>query len=216
MPSEQPRKRKSPRKWRIILIVVIGFAALWPLLASLAAQFLIVKKDLAAADAIVVLSGSSTYLERTNRAAQLYREGRAPMVIVTDEKLMSSWSQTEERNPFFYELAVRELERQGVPSQNIRVVSDIGAGTFQECSRIRDFATAHRINRLLLVTSAYHTQRALWSMQRASAGSNLQIGIDGSPPGWLTPSPAKWWLSRWGWKVVAGEYVKLIYYRLRY
>jgi uncharacterized SAM-binding protein YcdF (DUF218 family) len=196
--------------------MVAMLLALWPVAAWGAARMLIVQRDLPAADAIVVLSGSATYRERTSWAAKLFHEHKAPLVIITDEKLLSGWSQTEQRNPFFFELAVRELEAQGVPSQNIQVVSEIGAGTFQECVRIRDFAAERGVHQLLLVTSAYHTRRALWSIERVSSRTDLQIGIDGPPPGWLTPAPATWWLSRWGWRIVAAEYVKLVYYRLRY
>ena len=78
-------------------------------------ELLIVKSELPAADAIVVLSGSSTYVERADWAARLYREGRAPLVILTDDKLISGWNRAEERNPFFYELAAKELQKRGVP-----------------------------------------------------------------------------------------------------
>ena len=69
-------------------------------------------------------------------------------------------------------------------------------------------------SRQLIVTSAYHSRRALWSMRRASEGSGIELGIDGPPPGWQTPSPMFWWLRKRGWHVVAGEYPKLAYYRL--
>lgn len=211
--ARAPSRTRS--RLRVALLVAGILLALWPVAAWGAARMLIVKRDLTAADAIVVLSGSATYVERTSYAAKLFREKKAPLVIVTDEKLISSWSEAEQRNPFFYELAIRELERQGVPRQNIQVVSDIGRGTFQECARIRQFATEHGLHRLMFVTSGYHTRRALWSIERG-ADANLQIGIDGPAPGWLTAAPGTWWLSRTGWKMVAGEYVKLVYYRLKY
>jgi uncharacterized SAM-binding protein YcdF (DUF218 family) len=184
-------------------------------IAWAAARSLVVKQELASPDAIVLLSGSATYMERANQAAKLFHAGRAPVVIVTDEKLISGWSNAEQRNPFFYELSMRELQRQGVPPARIAVIHDIGAGTYQECERIREYATQHDLKRLLIVTSGYHSRRALWAMER-TAGTNLTIGIDSAPPGWQMPSPATWWLSRWGWKSVAGEYVKIAYYRLRY
>ena len=47
-------------------------------------------------------------------------------------------------------------------------------------------------------------------------GSGIEVGIDGPPPGLQTPSPTTWWLRRRGWRVVAGEYVKMIYYWMKY
>lgn len=213
--TAQARER-AKRRWRILLVVVLCLMVLWPLVAWVAAQLLIVKSDLARADAIVVMSGSSTYLERADWAARLYHEGRAPTIILTNDSLISGWDRKEERNPYFYELAARELQRLGVPESKIQVVSDIALGTYEESLGVRDYASAHQLKRLLVVTSAYHTRRTLWSLRHACEGSGIEIGIDSPPPGWQTPAPSRWWWRRWGWKVVAGEYVKLIYYWMRY
>ncbi len=118
-------KAKSARRRRVLLIAGLFAVVLWPLCAWLAARFLIVKAELTSADAIVVLSGSSTYRERTAWAAKLYREGRAPIVILTNDSLISGWNNAEERNPYFYELAAKELQQHGVPAEKIQVVSDI-------------------------------------------------------------------------------------------
>lgn len=209
-------KGSAGRRRRVFLIVVLCLVVLWPVLTWGGAQLLIVKSEIASADAIVVLSGSSTYLERADWAARLYREGRAPVIILTNDSLISGWDRVEERNPFFYELAARELQKRGVPESKIHVVSNIALGTYEESLGLRDYATAHNLKRLLVVTSAYHSRRALWSMRHACEGSGIEIGIDSPPPGWQTPSPSTWWWHRWGWKVVAGEYGKLIYYRMRY
>jgi uncharacterized SAM-binding protein YcdF (DUF218 family) len=209
-------KRRVARRWRILLIAVLAVAAISPFVAWVAAKLLIVRNDLPSADAIVVLSGPATYLERGDWAARLYREGRAPVVVLSNEGLTSTWSQTEERNLYFYELASRELRQRGVPTKDIQVVSQIGAGTYQESLKVCDYATTHKLKRLLVVTSAYHSRRALWSLHRACQRYEIQIGIESPPPGWQTPSPGFWWLSKWGWRVVAGEYVKMIYYRWRY
>lgn len=205
---------KHPR--RVFLIVLLSMVVLWPMITWTGANLLIVKSEIASADAIVVLSGSSTYIERADWAAKLYREGRAPVIILTNDSLISGWDKVEERNPFFYELAARELVKRGVPESKIQVVFNIALGTYEESLGLRDYATAHNLRRLLVVTSAYHSRRALWSMRHACEGSGIEIGIDSPAPGWQTPSPSTWWWHRWGWKVVAGEYGKIVYYRMRY
>jgi uncharacterized SAM-binding protein YcdF (DUF218 family) len=186
------------------------------LLTWAGAKLLIVKAELSSADAIVVLGGSSTYIERTDWAARLYREGRAPIIILTNDGVISPWSNAEQRNPYFYELAARELQHRGVPAEKIQVIPKVASSTYEESLELRDYAAAHKLKHLLVVTSAYHSRRALWSFRHACAGSDVEAGIDGPPPGWQTPSPATWWLHRFGWKVVAGEYLKMIYYRMRY
>jgi len=199
----------------LLLIAIVGAVA-WPLFAWVAAQLLIVEAKVLAPDAIVVLSGSSTYIERADWAAKLYSWNRAPLIILTDDKLISGWDRKEERNPFFYELAAREMQKRGVPAERIAVVSEPALGTYYESLNVCEYATTHKFKKLLIVTSAYHSRRALWSMRRACERSQIEIGVSTPDPGWQTPSPWKWWMGRWGWKVVAVEYVKLIYYWIRY
>ena len=209
-------ERRPAARERIALLAALLFLPVCLLLAWCAAELLIVRSEVASADAIVVLSGSSTYIERTAWAARLYRDGRAPMIILTNDGLISGWDARQQRNPYYYELAIDRLREQGVPRDHIAVVSGPAAGTYEESLSIREFATAQKLQSLLVVTSAYHSRRALWSMQRACAGTGIQIGMSSPPPGWQTPSPWVWWSRRWGWKVVGGEYVKMIYYWTKY
>jgi len=207
-------KRAMPH--RRIIVAAVSCLVLWPLMAWLGAQLLIVKSELTSADAIVVLSGSSTYIERVDWAARLYREGRAPLILLTNDNAITGWSNAEQRNPYFHELATRELQQRGVPAAKIQLIPEVASGTYEESLGIRAYASAHKIKRLQVVTSEYHSRRALWTLRRAFKGSEIEVGIDGPPPGWQTPPAASWWLHRQGWRVVAGEYPKMLYYLTLY
>ncbi len=78
------------------------------------------------------------------------------------------------------------------------------------------YAAEQKFARILVVTSAYHSRRARWSMQRSCAGKGIAVGIESPSPGIQTPRPLTWWLHASGWRMVAGEYVKMIYYRLMF
>ncbi|HSE31989.1 MAG TPA: YdcF family protein [Pyrinomonadaceae bacterium] len=206
------------RKWnwrRVVrwLPVLIVF---WFVLAWVGARALIVQQDLPTADAIVILSGSSTYVERTQKAAELYRQGRAPLIVLTDDNTRGGWSNALQRNPYFVERAHDELTKQGVPPDKIRVAPGIAASTRDEALIIRDYALAQRLKSILIVTSAYHSRRALRILRLTFAGGETSLGIAPAPTGAQTPSPVLWWLYLEGWRSVAGEYVKLIYYWLKY
>ena len=209
------RQRKATRRRRFLVIAALLILAA-PLFAWSAARLLIVKAEMPSADAIVVLSGSSTYVERAARAAELYRDGRAPLVVLTNDGVISGWDNREDRNPYYYELSTRQMEQQGVPADRISVAPGQALGTYDESVLLRDFAMARGWKRLLIVTSSYHSRRALWSMRRACDGSGIEVGIDSAPTGWQTPSPWLWWSKRWGWKLVGGEYLKMVYYRVKY
>lgn len=206
---------KAARRRRFLLIAVMLFVTS-PVVAWFAAHVLIIKAEMSSADAIVVLSGSSTYIERANWAAKLYREGRAPLIVLTNDGLIGAWDSREDRNPYYYEMTAKRLQQQGVPPDKIQLAPGFALGTYEESVVVRDFATMRNLKRLLIVTSGYHSRRALWSMRRACEGSGIQVGIDSAPPGWQTPSPWLWWSRRWGWKVVGGEYLKMIYYWTKY
>jgi uncharacterized SAM-binding protein YcdF (DUF218 family) len=81
---------------------------------------------------------------------------------------------------------------------------------------VRDYAVARGLRSLLIVTSAYHSRRALWAWRRAFDGSGVKLGIKIAPVGEQTPAPFVWWLQARGWRAVAAEYPKLIYYWFRY
>jgi uncharacterized SAM-binding protein YcdF (DUF218 family) len=204
------------RALRILLFALMGLAA-WSLLAWVAAKELIVTSELPEADAMVVLSGSSAYAERTHLAAQLFHEGRAPKIILTNDNQQSGWSNELQRNPLFIERAAGELTGiGGVPESEIEMLPQAVSSTYDEALLVRRYADAHSLRSILIVTSAYHSRRALWIFRKAFEGSGIAVGLTIVMPGEQMPPPATWWLHLRGWRAVAGEYVKLIYYWLRY
>ncbi len=210
--SSQPTERQQRR--RILRVILLLIA--WPLIGWVAARSLIVQMEVPRADVIVVLSGSSAYLERTRIAAELFKEGRAPKILLTNDGQPSGWSSAEQRNPLFVERAVLELQKAGVPPDKIEALPETVTSTYNEVMLLRAVAAQRNLRAIIFVTSAYHSRRAQWTLQRVFQGSDVQIGLSAVPPGEQTPNPKTWWLSGRGWKMVAAEYFKLIYYRLMY
>ena len=206
----------NQKRTRRVIAFALATLTVWSLLAWIAARGLIVSADVPRADAIVVLAGSAAYRERTRRAAELFHEGRAPVIILTNDNLQSGWSNELERNPFFVERAAAELERAGVAEAEIEMLPQIVSSTHDEALLLRQYAERRGLRSVLLVTSAYHSRRALWTFRKVFEGSGINIGLLSVAPGEQMPPPATWWLHARGWRVVAGEYLKLIYYRVRY
>jgi len=205
----------SKRARRIFLFALAGLAA-WSFVAWIAAKALIVSAELPRADAIVVLAGSSAYVERTRLAAKLFHEERAPRIILSNDTEQSGWSNELQRNPYFVERAVEELTRAGVPESDIEILPGAISTTYDEASLLRVYAKTHDLRSILVVTSAYHSRRALWTFRKVFNGTGIDIGLTAVAPGEQTPSPATWWFHWGGWRSVAGEYPKLVYYWLRY
>lgn len=197
--------------WRRLLLG--GMA--WSLTAGAAAELLIVTTDLPHADAIVVLSGAKAYVERTERAAQLFREGRAPLVLLTDDGLRGAWSASRHDNPSYAQLAADELQRHGVAPERIRIVPGVASGgTYVEATRLGEYAGTHGLKSVLLVTSAYHARRTRWTMRHVLDQRGIEVGIAVTEHRVLYS--LLWWLFPAGWQTVGDEYVRFGYYLVHY
>lgn len=201
------RRRHAGRVRRAFSVGAVSLVV-WSLVAWAAGRALVVSEGLERADALVVMSGSADYAERAAAAARLFREGRAPVILLTDDGQRGPWSDAEQRNPFFHERAREELRRAGVPDEKIELVPGVVTGTREEAGRLRGHAGARGLRSLLVVTSAYHTRRALRTLRQTFDGAGVALGVE--PAG--APPAAFWWLSAEGWRTVAGEYAKMVYY----
>lgn len=205
------------RKSRIAF-VFISIVIIWFFLAPFLAERLIIEKSLKKADAILVLSGSAAFRERTRKAAELYQNGVTEKIFLTDDGGRGGWSRAEKRNPPFVELARNELINEGVPAESVEILGDKVAGTIDEAQILQKTISERKLNSILLVTSAYHSRRVLWTFEKVLADNNThaEIGIETASPGGQTPMPVIWWLTPSGWNAVAGEYVKIFIYWLYY
>jgi uncharacterized SAM-binding protein YcdF (DUF218 family) len=201
--------------WLRILILA---PIVWFVLAWSAAEILIVEKPLEQADAILVLSGSSTFVERCDKAAELFRIGKAPKIFITNDGNRGGWSRRDGRNLFYWESAQRQLTKQAVAAEAIEVLPETVEGTKDEAVLLVKTAKERNLNSILLVTSGYHSRRTLWIFEKTAAENDIQIkfGIESPPVGRQTSRAAIWWLSPRGWRDVAGEYLKFAYYWLFY
>lgn len=205
---------KPSRKFKLLAGILPAFL-IWILLAPFLAENLIVEKNLPQAEAIFILGGSSTYIERCQHAAFLFKRGIAPKIFLTNDGQQAGWDRREQRNPYFVEKARRELISQGVPENAVEILPKIVDGTKDEANLLVDIFGERKLYSVLLVTSAYHSRRTLQTFEAAAASQKdltVEIGINPAPAGLQTPSPASWWLKPAGWKWIGGEYLKILYY----
>lgn len=208
--GEQRKMRRRPKV--IALCVIVSWLFAWA-----SAAFLAVNTDASAhADAVAVLAGSSAYIERARLASKVFKEARAPLIVLTDDGQRGGWSHEEQRNPSFAELSAAELRVQGVPAGSIEIAPGMVTSTFDEAVLLRRYTEAKGLRSILVVTSAYQVRRARWTFERVFRGSSVAVAFEAVPPGDQMPRPATWWLHMQGWRMVAGEYVKMAYYFARH
>lgn len=206
------------RKRYIAVIFLIALIGCWIIVAPFVADELVVNRPLEKADAILVLSGSSEYIDRTHEAAKIFKAGVATKIFLTNDGREGGWNESEKRNPYFFEKARAELLVKGVPDEAIEVFPPYVHGTDDEANLVVPIAVERKLGSILLVTSPYHTRRALWTFERAAAKNNasLTIGVLSPPENYRYPTRFNWWMSIYGWSSVGFEYVKFVYYWLFY
>src|SRR5262249_61271254 len=120
------------------------------------------------AEAIVVLAGSIP--DRALEAADLYRSGLAPLVVVTRERLPRGEASLLARGVHLPEsdaLTLEALEGLGVPRTAVRVLRRRTGSTESEAATIARWACERHLRRIVVVTSRYHTRRARLILRRS-------------------------------------------------
>jgi uncharacterized SAM-binding protein YcdF (DUF218 family) len=184
------------KRFRTALVLAIGVAACG-LLATvfLPRQLLVIDSGDVQADAIVVLGGGSG--ERVERAAELFKAGAAPGIFT------SGAGDAEDNR--------RLLENRGVPAGAIQVEPN-SKSTRQNALFTVPLLRAQRARRVILVTSWYHSRRALKCFRHYA--SDIQFYSRPSYFGYpgRAPEGERRALRRY----VYAEYVKLLGYWVCY
>jgi uncharacterized SAM-binding protein YcdF (DUF218 family) len=190
-----------------LILGLVGVAA-WlghrPLLVGFARLFRI--HDPVPSDALVVLLGQ--WAVRPVTGADLYRQGLAPLILVCEANPEADPDSSDST------LTRAVLIRSGVPAEAIRILPGAIESTWEEALRVRDYARAHRIRRITVVTSAFHTARARWIFRKTLRGMNIEVRMAAA----FDPrfDESNWYLREVGRGCYLSELMKAVYYRLAY
>lgn len=190
----------------ILLVALAGAVFLSerrPLLTAVA-QFLIVQDPLDQADTIIVLSGARRD-ERVRQAAELFRQGYAPVVILSGGEELEG-------------IPIPELQRaqalkHGIPASALRF-EKLSTSTAEQARYLRSMLEAIGAHRALVVTSSFHTRRTRYLFRRIFVGSPVDIRVYPVLQDIFTP--VEWWTRDWDTEQVVLEYIKLGLAVLRY
>jgi uncharacterized SAM-binding protein YcdF (DUF218 family) len=215
-PASSSKKRPRSAWWIVVAVLAALLAAVYlcraPLLTGLAQALIVDSQPLEPADLIFVLNGD--YNTRPFRAAELYRQGLAPLILIA----RSEETPTTELGlvPNETDIAVRVMEQEGVPPERILVLPVAGGvtSTFDEAVALRHYLEVGGQGRVLLVTSAFHSRRALWIFRRELAGLPVRLEMAAVP--YLHFDQTNWWRNENGLITLNNEYIKLFYYFVTY
>lgn len=215
-------KRNSPNKKHLlrsvllastflVLLVVLAYAFRSQILTGIA-DLLVVNDPLQPADIIFVLNGD--YNTRPFRASELYEQGLAPVIVIARSEMLPA----EELGlaPNDTDVSIGVMKALGVPPEKIVVLPVEGGttSTFDEAIALRQYIESHNVHSLILLTSAFHTRRAKWIFDRELSGLPVRLEVAAVPHYGFDESD--WWQSEDGLITLNNEYIKLVYYFVKY
>jgi uncharacterized SAM-binding protein YcdF (DUF218 family) len=183
----------------MVEFLIIGLLLL-ALVVALGGQFLVVERP-RKADVIVVVGGEGNL--RIQRGLQLLREGYAPRLVITARTTwhLFGWTEADLARQF-----VSQLEP-GL-AQVTSVVQISALCTWEEAAQVKEYLTAMGVRSALLVTSQYHSRRALSVFRRVLP--EIECGIVAVPEPYVFGT--HWWQHREWAKSTFHEWTRLLWW----
>lgn len=188
-----------------LLALVLGFLA-----ARRVGTWLVVNEPLRPSDVIFVTDGRTP--QRELEGAALYLEGWAPRVALT---LPRDPTSAEVRRlsgePPPQEYASVILRRRGLPEGAIVRLDRMVENTREELQADFDYARAHGLRRVIIVSSPYHTRRIrlIWNRR-----FEREIPAIVRASRYERVDPARWWRARRSLEAIAHEVFGIGHYLL--
>jgi len=155
----------------------------------------IIEDSFEKADAMIVLSDDNFYADRASRAAELFRQGKASLVVASGRRLRP--------NAGIAELMEHDLIERGVPKERILRVPHDSDGTREEAEVLLRIAHQKNWRSLIIVTSNYHTRRARYIFRKVFPQS-VEICVASARDGDFDPD--QWWTKRKSIKELTREF----------
>jgi uncharacterized SAM-binding protein YcdF (DUF218 family) len=153
-----------------VFVLCVGLYLLRHPLLRMAGEAWQVQDSLQKSDAIIVL-GDDFYADRSTRAAGLYRQGLAPVVVASGEQIRPGKS--------IAQLMAHDLFERGVPSDKIQQFPQSADNTADRARALEKFVESKKWRSVIVVTSDYNTRRARYIFRRVFPGS-VSVAICGA------------------------------------
>lgn len=182
----------------LFLLFSFGFLALLYVarhpLMRFAGQFWVVDEPVAQSDTLIVLGDDNYAADRAFHAAELYREGIAPVVVASGRMLR--------KNVGIADVMEHDLESFGVPATSIVKLPHRAENTREEAVEAARLIQSRGWKRVLVVTSNYHARRARFIFGRVLP-SSVSLRVSGARDSDFDPT--RWWETRQGQKLFMTE-----------
>lgn len=176
-----------------------------------ASSFLIVEDELKPADAIFVLSGNA--FDRGMEAARLFKQGYSFPIVCTGENVATD---IKALGLYYTEGQITEimLTSEGGIDSNYVILLEKGTSTMEESAAILEYCKANDMTRIIVVSTKFHTRRIHHVFREKFKDSGIEVIIRGASHNKYDED--LWWENEYGLIDLNNEYIKMVYYWLKY
>ncbi len=178
------KQSKLARRGAVAVACLLAVYFLTPVLLNKAAEGLIREDRIVKSDVIVALAGDYR-CNREKRAAELWRQGWADNVVVSG--MSYAWGFHTGEAARLYVISL------GVPEEKIYMICET-LNTRAEARALDDLMRERGWNSAIIVTSAFHSRRATYTVEKAAPGRSFYSSpVPTGSPEW---TPRAWWSRR--------------------
>lgn len=203
--------RNWGKKW-LFLFFVGSWAVIFraPILRGVG-NFLIKEDKLAKSDAIFVLGGN--IFDRSTHGVYLYQQHFADTIIPLGEVVEKILLTTNNPNPdaiLSQNYMVNELN---TPPSAVKPIIK-GTSTKEEAEAILEYSIANKYKQIIVVSDQFHLRRISYTFKEAFQEEGIEVLLSGAPNSSYRED--FWWKYEAGLIMVNNEFVKLLYYFVKY
>lgn len=187
----------------IVLLCIVIFCTFLYLVRHPIFRFVaeawIVEDPLDKSDALIVLSDDNFYGDRATRAAELFREGKAPVIVASGRRLRP--------NAGIAQLMEHDLVERGVPKDKILRFTHDADSTKEEAEELVKLVKTKKWRKTIVVTSNYHTRRARYIFRHVFP-QDIEVRVASARDGDFDPQ--RWWEKRKSTKELMREFAGMV------
>jgi uncharacterized SAM-binding protein YcdF (DUF218 family) len=204
-------------KLRKIFIAVMIFLALGIVLFVLKnnilrgfGKYLICEDPLEKVTYTFVLSGGPW--DRGNEAVKIFKDGYTDTLVCTGENIPHDFKALG-LEMFESEITEKNMLNHGVPKGNIILIKK-GTSTQEESEIVLDFCKSRNAKKVIVISTDFHTRRVTQVFKKKFAETGIVVIVHAAPSS--NYDAQNWWTDENGLIALNNEYIKQMYYLLKY
>ncbi len=191
------------------LVLTALFLLRYPLLRSMG-HFLITEDPLLPVDAVFVLGGSVQ--DRGVEAARVHARGISQRFVFTGAPVPSAL-QALGLDSTEAECTRNAAVRAGLPLEHTLALN-VGTSTYEEFKALLAYSIENDLDTVMVISTPFHLRRINRVFRKPFRKAGITVLLHGAPSS--TFHEGTWWQAEDGLIMLNNEYVKLLYYWLKY